>query len=117
MSLAESYSAGRHFYARPPLVHTLSPSSSLGPSETGSLGKVLVSPKSKDFAGCWGRSKLSFGSGVFLETDSSTLPSATSQELSSALRLLVSAYTHQLPAPSPDHCFLFPKTKSKRFRD
>lgn len=57
MSLADSYSAGRHFYARPPLVHTLSPWSSLGPSETGSLGKVLVSPKPKDFAGCWGHSK------------------------------------------------------------
>lgn len=36
---------------------------------------------------------LSFSSGVFLGTDSSTLPSATSQELSSALCLLVSAYT------------------------
>lgn len=45
VSSADSYSAGRHFYARPLLVHILSPWSSLGPSETGSLGKVLVSPK------------------------------------------------------------------------
>lgn len=104
MSLADTYSASRCFYAWPPLVHTLSPWSSLGPSETGSLGKVLVSPNIQGLHRMLRTNYPSWGQ---------QLPPAASQKLLSALCPLVSAYTHKFPGPSPGPLLSLPQRQSQ----